>query len=382
MALSLKGIVIFLTVFLSLYSGLHIYAWIKFRLAADTGPAAGIALALFLIIMILSPVGVRLLERGGFETLARLAAYVGFIWMGLLFLFVAVSTLFDTYRLVLFLGRLISDADLSVIILSHRSSFFISLVLVIAVGIYGVFEANHIRTERIIIHTSKIPESVRRLKIAQISDVHLGLIVGKNRLRRILEKVKKERPDILISTGDLVDGQSDGIASCAAMIRDIPTRYGKYAVTGNHEYYAGLEYSISFTEKAGFKMLHGEGIDIDGIINIAGVDDMGGDISEKDLLSALDRKKFTLFLKHRPLPDLDALGYFDLQTSGHTHKGQIFPFSLLTRLQYPVSAGLLKIEPHAYLYVSRGSGTWGPPIRFLAPPEVTIFELVYQRETQ
>jgi uncharacterized protein len=94
------------------------------------------------------------------------------------------------------------------------------------------------------------------------------------------------------------------------------------------------------------------------------------------------REKFTLFLKHRPVPDLDALGYFDLQASGHTHKGQIFPFSLLTRLEFPVNAGLLKIEPHAHLYVSRGSGTWGPPIRFLAPPEVTIFELVYQAPKQ
>lgn len=308
----MKGFVIFLTVFLSIYSGLHLYAWIKIRQALNLSPAAGFALILLLMVMIVSPILVRLLERGGLESTARLLAYIGYTWMGLVFLFVSISIVFDTYRLMLLLGRWISSADLSVITPSYRSSFFISVLLTIAIGIYGAFEAIHIQTERITIHTSKIPESIGHLKIAQISDVHLGLIVGQNRLQRILEKVKKENPDILISTGDLVDGQADDIASLATMIRDIPTKYGKYAVTGNHEYYAGLEYSIDFTESSGFKMLHGEGISIDGIINIAGVDDMGGDISEKALLSALSRDRFTLFLKHRPLLDPNARGLFDL----------------------------------------------------------------------
>jgi len=375
----LRGFAIFLTVFLSLYSGLHLYAWFKIRQAISMGPAAGSALIFFLVIMIASPILVRLLERGGWENAARLAAFIGYTWMGLLFIFVVISFAVDAYRMMLLLGGWISHADLSAITPSHRASFLVSVLLVFTIGIYGYFEANHIRTERVTLHSSKIPESVGHLKIAQISDVHLGLIVGQGRLRRILEKVEKENPDILISTGDLVDGQRDDIASLAAMIREIPTKYGKYAVTGNHEYYAGLEYSIGFTESAGFQMLHNEGVSIDGIINVAGVDDMGGGISEKALLSSLDRSRFTLFLKHRPLLDPDAMGYFDLQVSGHAHKGQIFPFSLLTRLQYPINAGLLKITPSGYLYVGRGSGTWGPPIRFLAPPEVTIFELVYQK---
>ncbi len=344
------------------------------------GPVAGFALVLFLMGMIVSPVLVRLLERGGLENTARCLAFIGYTWMGLLLIFISISIVFDFYRFLLWIVRFMPGADLSVITPAHRISLFVSLVLTVAIGIYGIFEANQIQTERIIIPTSKIPESVGRLKIAQISDVHLGLIVGKKRLQRILEEVQKENPDILISTGDLVDGQADDIASLAAMIRDIPTKYGKYAVTGNHEYYAGLEYSIGFTEASGFKMLRGEGISIDGIINIAGVDDMDSRVSEKTLLSSLARDRFTLFLKHRPLLDPEAKGHFDLQVSGHTHKGQIFPFSLLTRLEYPIHAGLLKVSPRSYLYVSRGSGTWGPPIRFLAPPEVTIFELVYRNE--
>ena len=375
----LKGFPVFLTVFLSIYSGMHFYAWVKIRQAMRMGPIIGSPLILFLLIMIVSPILVRLLEKGGWEGPARTLAFIGYTWMGLLFLFVSLSLVFDIYRLAILIGRWVLRTDLSGIPLSDRFSFLISLILVAGIGVYGFFEALHIRTERITLYTSKIPESVGRVKIAQISDVHLGLIVGRDRLQRILEKVKTANPDILVSTGDLVDGQADDIASLATMIRDIPTKYGKYAVTGNHEYYAGLDYSIGFTQASGFTMLRGEGINVYDILNIAGVEDMGGNMSEKALLSGLSRDRFTLFLKHRPLLDPDAVGHFDLQVSGHSHKGQIFPFGLLTRLTYPTDAGLLKITPDSHLYVSRGSGTWGPPIRFLAPPEVTIFELVYQK---
>lgn len=168
-------------------------------------------------------------------------------------------------------------------------------------------------------------------------------------------------------------------------MKAINPRYGKFAITGNHEFYAGIENARCFTENAGFTFLRGESVTVAGMINIAGVDDPAGryyglkDISEKGVLSKLPRDKFTLLLKHRPTVDKDAVGLFDLQLSGHAHKGQIFPFSLITRIYYrhTADAGHLKLMDNFYLYVSRGSGTWGPPIRFLAPPEVTVIELVH-----
>ena len=97
------------------------------------------------------------------------------------------------------------------------------------------------------------------------------------------------------------------------------------------------------------------------------------------MLKVLDRKKFTLLLKHRPEVDQKSLGLFDLQLSGHTHKGQIFPFNIITLLYFPIHWGILNPLDHCFLYVSRGSGTWGPPIRFLSPPEVTLIELVSKK---
>jgi predicted MPP superfamily phosphohydrolase len=119
---------------------------------------------------------------------------------------------------------------------------------------------------------------------------------------------------------------------------------------------------------------------------VVGIDDPTGkyfgryrDISEKALLSHNPDKKFVLVLKHLPVVNKEAVGLFDLQLSGHTHGGQIFPFTLITRLFFPFHAGLISLANGSQLYVSRGSGTWGPPIRFLSSPEVTIIRLVHAK---
>jgi hypothetical protein len=230
-----------------------------------------------------------------------------------------------------------------------------------------------------------ISREIGTLTIAQISDVHLGLIVREERLKRILREVERAGPDILVSTGDLVDGQMGSLRGLAELLKTINPKYGKFAITGNHEFYAGLDQALNFMEKAGFTVLRGETLNLAGIINIAGIDDPTGKqfedlrgVSERALLSELPREKFTLLLKHLPVMDENALGLFDLQLSGHTHKGQIFPFTLITRLFFGNYSGLTHLPNNSYLYVSRGSGTWGPPIRFLSPPEVTIIKLVHE----
>jgi predicted MPP superfamily phosphohydrolase len=271
--------------------------------------------------------------------------------------------------------------------ISPGGAFYIALVVSVVTAAWGVLEAGRIRSEHITILSSKIPESIDRVRIVQISDVHLGLIVREGRLEKILRKVKEAEPDVLVSTGDLVDGQTNDLSKMAEMIRKIPAKYGKFAVTGNHEYYAGLSRSLAFTEAAGFSILRGKGIQVGGLIQVVGVDDPAGKrfglksvVAEEDLLSGLKKQSFTLLLKHRPLVNQKSSGLFDLQLSGHAHKGQIFPFSLIIKMLYPIDAGLLALEKGGYLYVSRGTGTWGPPMRFLAPPEVTVIDLVHLEE--
>ena len=376
---------LFLLIYFSIYGGVHLYAFLKLKKGFALGFPIYVILAIFMILMVIAPIAVRIAERHGHEALARGFAYIGFTWMGLLFIFTSASFFFDIYRLLHLLVKMLTRSPLEAFTISIRNFCILSILISFAVVIYGYFEALSIRAEHVTVETPKIPETIGRLRVVQISDVHLGLIVGKSRLKRILEKVKDAHPDIFVSTGDLVDGQMDELDTLTDMFQNVPTTYGKFAVTGNHEFYAGLNRALAFTKKAGFTILRGEGLTVSNVLNIAGVDDPAVKryvpnlaVSEKALLEKMPGDKFTLFLKHQPVISSESLGRFDLQLSGHTHKGQIFPFYLFTKLFYRMHTGLSKLKGNALLYVSRGSGTWGPPVRFLSPPEVTIIDITYK----
>ena len=374
----------FLSVFLTLYGLLHFYAFLKVTRAFALSRGVSVFLVCVMLFMVFCPVIVRVLERLGMETPPRFLAYTGYTWMGFLFVFVCCCSLIDLYRLLCFAGTHLLKMDLGKWVLAPRTAFFIALTVSLLVAIYGHLEALTIRTERITITTPKIPKELGRLRIVQISDVHLGLIVRGCRLEKILREVRAARPDILVSTGDLLDGQINDVSKTVDSFRLINTPHGKFAVTGNHEFYAGLERSLSFMKEVGFTVLRGEARDIRGVVLVAGVDDetanrfgLSNGMAEAELLSNLPGDRFVLFLKHRPLFHRGSDRLFDLQLSGHTHGGQIFPFSLIIKMLYPVDAGLLALNDGALLYVSPGSGTWGPPMRFRAPPEVTVVDLIH-----
>ncbi|SNB46433.1 metallophosphoesterase [Geobacter sp. DSM 9736] len=374
---------LFLLMFFLLYGGVHMYAFVKARSAIGFGVTSAWLIGIFMAVMVVAPVLVRLAEGQGHELLARSLAYTGYVWMGFLFLFFSLSLAIDLYHGLLLAVQKLTRTDLRSLYLSSRASFSAAVLWGGAVSIYGVFEARKIRSEKLVISTSKLPAGVDRLRIVQVSDVHLGLIVRDERIARIARVIAEAGPDLLVSTGDLVDGQIDGLTEIARMFGKISPRYGKYAVTGNHEFYAGLKSSLAITTVAGFRVLRGESVSLGEFLTVVGVDDPAvrhgsafAGREEASLLAVLPRERFTLLLKHRPLIEPKSLGLFDLQLSGHVHKGQIFPFNLLTHLFYPVPVGLSRHEENSLLYVSRGTGTWGPPIRFLSPPEVTIIDLI------
>jgi len=372
----------FLLLYLSVYPLVHYYALRKIRAAFLLSKKAHFSLVLFMAVMIAAPIMVRLAERAGIETGARFWAYASFSWMGLLFLFTTISAMVDAGRYAILATEKNQKRKFSLPQVSPRQLFAAQAMLALAVYGYGLFEAADIRLEHIEIASPKIAASTGRIRIAQISDVHLGLIVREERLHKILAKVQEAQPDILVSTGDLLDGQLNHLTTEAGLLAAINPPLGKFAITGNHEVYAGLQEALDFTTASGFTILRQQGVVVGGI-NLVGVDDPavrafgnGHTESEHDLLAAQPKENFTLLLKHRPAIDPSSLGLFDLQLSGHTHKGQIFPFNLLTWIFYPQRAGQLTVLNSGLLYLSRGTGTWGPPIRFLAPPEVTIIDLL------
>ncbi len=366
----------FLLTFIVAYSLMNGYVLNKARALFPDRPSTRILLLCFLALMVFAPMGARLCERGGHPTLAHLLAFTGYPWMGFVFLAFWVFLLTDAVSLMAKYTHV--APALHNPLLKTRGAAVVIFGIVALIFLYGIVEARSIRTERVTITTSKLPPGVDRLRIAQISDVHLGLIVGEGRLKNMLQMVEAEKPDLLVATGDMVDGNIVDRGEIFRQFQALQPPLGKFAVTGNHEVYTGIAQSFEALRMAGFRILEGEAVDVGGVLTVAGVDDpaRGAPMDEAALLEPLQNGRFVLFLKHRPQPVENSQGLFDLQLSGHTHRGQIFPFRFFTGMSYPMQDGLYHLKNGSKLYTSRGSGTWGPPIRVLSPPEVTIIDLV------
>ncbi len=363
-----------LTVMFTLYAAMQLYAVAKASTALALTWPINIVLVAWLALMTVMPLLVWRWEQRNWHRLVLVGAWVGYTWMGVAFLFFWTALTLDLAGTVLKFGG--ASLELSV-----RDEFLIACTLTAALSIYGFVAARRLHIERVVLSSSKLPAGSDPLRIALISDVHLGALVGARRLHAIMAKLHELDPDLLVSTGDLVDGQADRLNGMAPMIAGFKPRYGKFAVTGNHEYFVGLERALSFHERAGFTMLRGNAVNIADSFVIAGVDDPTGHgmgqpayTDEGTLFSECSRNRFSILVKHQPRLNHPVDGGYDLQLSGHVHKGQIFPFGLLVRLSYPIATGLSRAGD-GWLYVSRGTGTWGPPLRVLAPPEITLIEL-------
>jgi predicted MPP superfamily phosphohydrolase len=346
-------------------------------------------MALFLVAMVVAPIAVRLLDRQGLFLASRYLAYICYTWMGLLFFFFWMSLCLDVFNVSMRSLALLPGSVTGRFVWTGKNSFVFLILGVVILGIWSAFSAWQIRLDRVVVQTTKLPAGKSTLTIAQISDLHLGLMVGERRMSRVIRLLERAQPDVLVCSGDLVDAQMDRFDNLATMLAKIKAPLGKFAVMGNHEFYAGIRQSERFLKAAGFMLLRNQEYSLDGLFRIVGMDDPVGrnrykeeeaaaNLSERDLLARSNSQAFTLLLKHRPTVENESQGHFDLQLSGHTHGGQIFPFNLVVKHFYPKQNGLYRLDKGSTLYVSRGTGTWGPPMRFLSPPAVTLFELTSQ----
>lgn len=377
----MSRLVLFLSLYFCIYGSAHLYLLIKARRAFYLHGVHYFLLYAILTFLILAPINARLLEGQGHWLPAVIMAWIGFVWMGFIFIFVCLSLPLDGYHLLVSTGQHFLGTDWTAIMLSKRQCIGLVALITCAVMAYGAYEAHNIKTEKITIRSSKIPETNAPIRIVQISDAHMGLVFLPWRLAPMINAIQKAKPDMLVSTGDLVDGRLPNPAKLMNTFQSIHTPLGKYAVTGNHEYYTDLEQAADFTQKAGFTLLRNQSITVTKELVITGVDDPAGGHEENspreaELLGRVPDTKFSLLLKHRPEIDSESRGKFDLQLSGHSHKGQIFPFEWVVRLSYPMGHGLRRLSSGGRIYISRGTGTWGPPIRVLAPPEITIIDLI------
>jgi predicted MPP superfamily phosphohydrolase len=372
----------FLLNFFLIYGSAHLYFYWRVNKAFSLSLPPKVLLTMFLVAMVIAPLAVRLLERDGKTSAATSAAMLGYNWMGFLFLFISIALVLELFRFAHSFGHLFFRLNKPA--LFQPAPFLIfCLLLAGAISVYGRFEATNLKVEHHLIRSDRLPAGSPSIRIVQISDLHIGLLVQEKQVRRVVETIKNSKPDLLVATGDIVDGHVSHLDGIAELFKGLNPGLGMIAIPGNHEYYAGLGSARRFLEQSGFRFLRSEGIPAGERLWVVGVDDPMGKRSgdfhpeeESKMLAAAPKDRFVLLLKHRPVVEPGSVNQFGLQLSGHVHKGQIFPFNLLTWISFPIRAGLTKLSKDSSIYVSRGTGTWGPPIRFLAPPEVSVFDIM------
>ncbi|WNF01601.1 metallophosphoesterase [Streptomyces luomodiensis] len=239
------------------------------------------------------------------------------------------------------------------------------------------------RLKRITVPLAKLPRRAHGFRIAVVSDMHLGPILGRSHTQRVVETINRTHPDLIAVVGDLVDGSVADLGPAVEPLRRLSARYGSYFVTGNHEYYSGAAEWVDHVRELGLRPLENERTELPGF-DLAGVNDVAGESEGHgpDFDKALgdrDPARASVLLAHQPVVIHDAVkAGVDLQLSGHTHGGQLWPGTYLAELANPTAAGLDRYGD-TQLYVSRGAGAWGPPVRVGAPPDVTVVELASPR---
>jgi hypothetical protein len=316
------------------------------------------------------------LERWLAPPALRVVAFPFLIWMGLFWLAFVALVLSD--GVLALMGA--SAADVS----QPRAALVAGGVAAAA----GLALRNGLRVpavRRVEIALARWPRALDGFRIVQISDIHIGPVLGRGFAAALTERVNSLAPDLVAVTGDLVDGDVERLQGEVAPFAGLRGRHGVYFVTGNHDVYSGGESWVARVRELGIRVLRNERLAIGGAdgFDLAGVDDHRGDWvhgSTEDLAAALagrDAERPVVLLAHDPGSFRRAArAGVDLQLSGHTHGGQIWPFGYLVRLVVPWVAGLHRVGA-SQLYVSRGSGFWGPPMRLFAPAEIT--ELVLRR---
>lgn len=359
-----SSIIFFLIVATSIYFGLHYYLYNS--LTKDLQLSVGIRRMIIVMLFM----GGLLFFAG--EILERMYglhgfSYAGSIWLG----FISIG----------FFIFILKDLSLFFSIPRHTAAYG-ALLLTLLLGLFSIYQAA--KPPGLIEHrlsVGRFPQDQSEFTILQLSDLHLDGYKSETWFAEIVEQVNRQQPDVIVMTGDIIDDRYERVERFLPLLQQLKSTHGVYAVSGNHEFYAGIEDFYKLMAQANIYVLKNERISLGNTLELAGIHDdtakrFGLETADLDsILKNADTERITVLLSHKPV-DFDkavALGV-DLQLSGHTHGGQIPPMNLLVRLAFKYSHGLYQMED-SYIYTSSGTGFWGPPMRLFTSPEMVKLTL-------
>jgi predicted MPP superfamily phosphohydrolase len=372
-----------LAVVLAVLAALQYY--IGARLIGDAGLRGAGAIAAWLVVWLVlasAPLGV-LFARFFPRWIARPLRAISHIWLGLFGVTLSAIVVTDVVRV---LANAFGRAPLDRVWFGELQAIVVLVVVGLAGSIGFRTARGPARVERLRFPVTGLGRAFEGFRIVQISDLHITLTQDPKILARIIDKVNALAPDLVAITGDLIDGDVKDLRPHVAPLANLRASEGVFFVTGNHEYYHGADAWSDEVRRLGITVLQNEHRVVrrstDGLV-VAGVTDYSGGQFHPDHESRPDAAFAgapdglpRILLAHQPRTAARAASEkVDLQLSGHTHGGQIFPFMFFVRLQQPVVSGLKKVYG-LWVYTSRGTGYWGPPFRVGPTPEITQIELV------
>jgi predicted MPP superfamily phosphohydrolase len=380
---------IFIGVVLTIIVGVHYYLWA--RLVRDPllpAPWRSLATAALVLLAISMPLAMFLSRTR--PALGHLLVWPAYCWMGLMFLLLVSVVAVDVLRLVAGLAHRVGgsytlDPERRTMLARVAASIVAVLSGGLAVVAFrsarGAVGVRHVE-----VRLARLPRIHDGFRLVQLTDMHVGPTIGRAFVEDIVRRTNALAPDLVAITGDLVDGSVDELQDAVAPLAQLRARHGVYFVTGNHEYFSGAERWLAELPRLGIRVLRNERVSIgdgDDSFDLAGVDDHSadryggpphGEVLDR-ALGGRDPRREVVLLAHQPRSFSDALRFgVGLQLSGHTHGGQMWPFGFIVRLSQPFVAGLHR-RGDAQIYVSRGTGYWGPPMRLAAPAEIACVVL-------
>jgi predicted MPP superfamily phosphohydrolase len=371
--------IIFFSIVFSIYGALNFYILSRGWEVVQGSPLSFPYIALFLVLS-LSFVAGRFLERVQLSWASSGLVWLGAFWLAaMMYFFMAVSAI-DLVRLLDHFVPVVPDS------LSKEIVAVVVVLVVFAIVFLGHVNALSPRIRTLELTIPKNSHRLRTLSIAVASDIHLGTIICKARVERIVAKINALKPDLVLLPGDVVDEDIGPVIkqNLGETLRKIQSRYGVIAITGNHEYIGGVEAACKYLIEHGVIMLRDSSIKIEESLYIVGREDRAiGQFARRkrkplgELMVSVDKNFPVILMDHQPfrLEEAEQFGV-DLQLSGHTHHGQLWPFNFITKKMYEVSWGYKK-KGNTHVYVSSGVGTWGPPVRTGNRPEIVHLKLTF-----
>ncbi|MBN3035371.1 MAG: metallophosphoesterase [Bacteroidales bacterium] len=378
---------IFLSVVLLVYYLVNLYICHRgLQALPDGSPMRPWFRAVFLTLAFSYPAA-RILERIWLSPVSDVLTWVGSFWLGAMLYFFLIVLAIDLVRAIDFFipfipGALRPDEALRTYLL------FGAVALTFTVLLAGHINAVRPQVRHLALTVNKPLVARETLRLAMVSDIHMGTLVGPRRTARMVRDINALEPDLILLAGDIVDEDLAPVLrfNLGESLRKLKAHMGVYGITGNHEYIGGAEAACRYLEEHGVTMLRDSAVLADGWLYIAGREDRDKPrfsgmprVSLDTLLKDIDFSRPVILMDHQPF-HLDKTARFpvDLSLSGHTHHGQMWPLNYITRAIYEISRGYRKIR-NTHAYVSSGYGTWGPPVRTGNRPEIVLIELRFVR---